>query len=122
MFAPFTLLSESPVVHRKRDFEDWLVDRIVRARSPAFATAYERIRQAEWYVLSARRANTLMHELLFERVYALAIPGFNRKFGRAEVDMHFSLSRDLVKLPDFLAVLREDGQGKVTTMLERGTY
>ena len=64
----------------------------------------------------------LLHELLFERVYALAIPGFTRKFGGAEVDMHFSLSKDLVTLRDFLAVLRQDGQGKVTTMLERGTY
>lgn len=88
----------------------------------AFATAYERIRRAEWYVLSARRANLLLHELLFERVYALAIPGFTRKFGGAEVDMHFSLSKDLVTLRDFLAVLRQDGQGRVTTMLERGTY
>jgi hypothetical protein len=119
---PVTLLSESRVVSRKRDFEDWLVDRIVDARSPAFSTAYERIRNAAWYVLSARRANMLLHELLFERVYALAIPGFTRKFGGAEVDMHFSLSRNLVTLRDFLAVLRQDGQGRVTTMLERGTY
>jgi hypothetical protein len=119
---PITLLTESRAVSRKRDFEDWLVDRIVRARSPAFATAYERIRNAQWYVLSARRANMLMHELLFERVYALTVPGFTRKFGGAEVDMHFSLSTDLVSLPEFLAVLRRDGQGRVTTMLERGTY
>jgi hypothetical protein len=119
---PVSMMSESRAVRRKRDFEDWLVDRIVGARSPAFATAYGRIRNAEWYVLSARRANMLMHGLLFERVYALAVPGFTRKFGGAEVDMHFSLSKDLVTLREFLAVLREDGQGKVTTMLERGTY
>ena len=119
---PLALLCESSAVTRRRDFEDWFVDRIVDARSPAFRTAYERIRGAKWYVLSARRANLLLHNLLFERVYALAIPGFTQKFGRAEVDMHFSLSKDLVTLQDFLAVLRSDGQGKVTTMLERGTY
>lgn len=118
---PITLLSQSEVVRRSRDYEDWLVDRIVDARAPAFATAYDRIRAAPWYVLSARRADKLMHEMLFERVYALAIPGFTRKFSGAEVDMHFSLTNDLMPLLDLLAVLREDGQGRVTTMLERGT-
>jgi hypothetical protein len=119
---PIALLFASPAVTRKRDFEDWLVDRIVTARSPAFSTAYERIRNAEWHVLSARRADDLLHRLLFERVYALRVPGFTRQFGGAEVDMHFSLSSDMVTLRDFFAVLREHWQGKVTTMLERGTY
>jgi hypothetical protein len=118
---PVALLSQSDVVTRSRDYEDWLVDRIVAAREPAFATAYDRIRAAQWYVLSARRADNLMHAMLFDRVYALAIPGFTRKFGGAEVDMHFSLSKDLMSLPELLAVLRQDGQGRVTTMLERGT-
>jgi hypothetical protein len=119
---PLAMLFASPTVTRKRDFEDLLVDRIVAARSPAFTTAYGRIRHADWYILSARRANDLMHKLLFERVYALRIPGFTRQFGGAEVDMHFSLSQDLVTLQEFLEVLRNDGQGKVTTMLERGTF
>ncbi len=119
---PLAMLFASSAVTRKRDFEDWLVDRIVAARSPAFTTAYARIRQATWYILSARRANDLMHKLLFERVYALRVPGFTRQFGGAEVDMHFSLFQDLVTLLDFLEILRNDGQGKVTTMLERGTY
>lgn len=119
---PVAMLFESKVVTRKRDFEDWFVDKIVGARSAAFSSAYDRIRTAEWYVLSARRADKLLHEMLFGRVYALRIPGFTRQFGGAEVDMHFSLSRDLVTLNQFLQVLREDGQGKVTTMLERGTY
>jgi hypothetical protein len=119
---PIAMLSESPAVTRKRDFEDWFVDRIITARSAAFVNAYERIRAAEWYVLSARRADLLLHKKLFSRVYALRIPGFTRQFGGAEVDMHFSLSGDLVTLPEFLRVLKEDGQGKVTSMLERGTY
>jgi hypothetical protein len=60
--------------------------------------------------------------MLFGRVYALRVPGFTRQFGGAEVDMHFSLTKDLVTLQAFFDVLRKDGQGKVTTMLERGTY
>jgi hypothetical protein len=119
---PLAMLFASPVVTRKRDFEDWLVDRIVEARSFAFTTAYGRIRQAGWYILSARRANDLMHRLLFERVFALRVPGFTRQFPAAEVDMHFSLPQELVTLRDFLRVLRADGPGRVTTMLERGTY
>lgn len=119
---PLALLFASKAMKRKRDFEDWLVDRIVAARSPAFMTAYQRIRNAEWYILSARHADVLLHERLYERVYALRIPGFTRQFGGAEVDMHFSLSKDLIPLTEFLRVLRVDGQGKVTTMLERGTY
>ena len=95
---PLAMLFASPKVARKRDLEDSLVDRIVAVRSPAFMTAYGRIRRASWYILSARRANDLMHKLLFERVYALRVPGFTRQFGGAEVDMHFSLSQDLLLL------------------------
>jgi hypothetical protein len=119
---PLSLLFASSVVKRKRDFQDWLVARIVEVRSPAFSTAFGRIRAAPWFILSARRADALLHQYLYARVYALRIPRFTRQFGGAEVDMHFSLSKDLVPLDEFLRVLRTDGQGKVTTMLERGTY
>lgn len=118
---PIAMLFASNFVTRKRDFEDKLVDRIVSAKSEAFESAYRRIRDAEWYILSARRADKLLHDFLFARVYALRVPGFTRQFGGAEVDMHFSLSRDLVTLGHFLEILRRDGQGKITTMLERGT-
>jgi hypothetical protein len=100
---PVALLSQSTAVPRKRDFEDWLVDRIVEARAPAFMAAYQKIRNAPWYVLSVRRAEKLMHTMLFDRIYALSVPGFTRNFPGAEVDMHFSLLKDTVTLPDFLA-------------------
>lgn len=119
---PVALLTQSSEVPRKRDFEDWLVDRIVDARSPAFMVAYDKIRNAPWFVLSARRAEKLMHTMLFDRVYALSVPGFTRNFPGAEVDMHFSLSKDMVTLPDFLHELREHGQGKVTHMLTDGFW
>jgi hypothetical protein len=119
---PVATLAASKSVSRKRDFEDWLVTRIVQAREPAFATAYGKIRNSKWYVLSARRAIRLMHELLFGRVYALSVPGFTRKFGGAEVDMHFSFSQDMVSLDEFLVALREEGHGKVTHMLADGVW
>ena len=119
---PIATLAASKSVSRKRDFEDWLVDRIVQAREPAFATAYEKIRNSKWYILSARRAIKLMHEFLFDRVYALSVPGFTRKFGGAEVDMHFSFSKDMIALDEFLTSLQLEGHGKVTHMLADGLW
>lgn len=119
---PLALLREAGKVPGYRDFEDWLVSRIVADRAPVFVTAYERIRNAAWYALSARRADKVMHDLLFRRVYALTVPGFTRNFPGAEVDMHFSLSQDMIPLQRFLEELQREGQGKVTAMLERGTY
>ena len=75
-----------------------------------------------WYMLSARRADRLVREKLFDRVFALRVPGFARAFRGAELDMHFSLSEDLTPLPEFLAALRDRGPQAVSTILERGDY
>jgi len=106
----------------KRDFEDRVVERMVQDRVAVFGRTFEAIRKADWYVLSARKADKLVHEYLYNRVFALRIRGFVRVFRGAELDMHFSLSRDLTPLHDFLAVLRAEGQAKVVTLLERGEY
>jgi hypothetical protein len=47
---------------------------------------------------------------------------FARVFGRAELDIHFSLFKDLIPLDQFLATFREDGLQRVTTLMERGDY
>jgi len=104
-----------------RNFEDRILQRAVEERSPAFLAAYERIRAAPWYVLSARRAQTLLIERLFDRVFALRVPRFAQQWRNAEVDMHFSLSEDLMPLNTFLDLLREKGPHVITGMLERGT-
>jgi len=39
-----------------------------------------------------------------------------------ELDMHFSLSKDLTFLRTFLATLRTDGPQRITTLLEREEY
>ncbi len=105
----------------RRAVEDRAVDRMVRDRSQAFDLAFAPIRQATWYVLSARKADILLRQLLFERVYALKIRGFAQQFRGAELDMHFSLARDLVPLSQFFDILRDEGQTMVASMLERGT-
>lgn len=59
---------------------------------PRFDSA---IRAAGWYVLSARRADNLLREKLFERVCAVRVRAFARDYRSAELDMHFSLAQDL---------------------------
>jgi len=72
--------------------------------------------------VTAQRADKLLRELLFGRVFALRMRGFARFFGRAELDMHYSLSKDLIPLKQFLATLREGGPQRVTTLMERRDY
>ena len=71
--------------------------------------------------MSARRADNLLKEKLYERVYALRVRAFAQNYRGAEVDMHFSLANDLTPLPQFFATLKKDGQTKVASQLERGS-
>lgn len=48
--------------------------------------------------------------------------GFAQQFRGAELDMRFSLSKDLTPLRQILQVLREEGMTKVTTLMERGDF
>ena len=110
---------------RKRDFEDLVVRRMVDARreepvAKAVAAIGRRIDRASWRVVSARRANRLLHEKLFERVYAVRVRGFASNYRRAEVDMHFSISDDLVSLAEMLEILRDHGLQGLTARIERG--
>lgn len=105
----------------RRAIEDRTVGRLAADRTQAFQMVYGPIRDAGWYVLSARKADKLMRDLLFDRIYALKIRGFAQQFRGAELDMHFSLAADLVPLKRFLDILREGGQTMVATMMERGT-
>lgn len=116
------LIHQAPKAKSKRDVEDAVIECIVEERLPVFERTFARIRDSEWYILSARRADSLLRRLLFDRVYALRIRGFAQAFKGAELDMHFSLSGDLTPLRRFLAVLREEGAHKITTLLERGDF
>jgi hypothetical protein len=116
------LLHASPRAQRKRDIEDTIVNSLVNTRDVVFVETYSLVHDAKWYVLSASKAVKLLREKLFDRVFALKIRGFARVFGRAELDMHFSLQEDLVPLTAFLRTLREEGPTKVSAMLTGGDY
>ena len=105
-----------------RALEDGAVEYLIRSNAAVVTDTIDQIRQADWYMLSARRADRLVREKLFDRVFALRVPGFAQAFRGAELDMHFSLSDDLTPLPEFLAALRERGPQAVSTILERGDY
>lgn len=116
------LVDQAPKGKSKRDMEDAIVQSLVKNAHPTFQTTLDRILNAEWYVLSARRADKLLRDFLFDRVFALRMRSFARVFRAAELDMHFSLSKDLIPLKQFLATLREGGPQRVTTLMERGDY
>ena len=105
-----------------RAIEDAAVEYLIRSKSPVVDNTVDAIREADWYMLSARRADKLLREKLFQRVFALRVRNFARAFRGAELDMHFSLSDDLTPLPTFLETLRERGLQAVSTYLERGDY
>ncbi len=116
------LIHHAPKAERKRNFEDAIIDYVLKQRLAVFEETFARIVQAGWFILSARKADNLLRQLLFDRVYALRIRNFAQQFRGAELDMHFSLSRDLVPLQQFLATLRNEGATKVATLLERGEF
>ena len=116
------LVTQAHGIPKKRDIQDRVVTWLEESKDPGFLEVLKRIEDGSWYVLSARRADKLLREKLFERVYALRIRGFAQAFRGAELDMHFSFVGDLTPLDTYLHKLRESGYPMVTTMLERGEY
>ena len=122
-----TMAKHAPRVQGKRKIEDSIVQAIT-SRSSDFQLGstldgfLEQIRNATWRVLSARRADLLLREKLFDRAYALRVRGFAMNYRGAELDMHFSISSDLHPLEDMFRILRDDGLHALSVYLERGTY
>jgi len=122
-----TLARHSPRFVGKRKIEDVIVKAITGRPTELGAAElladFERqIRSAEWKVLSARRADQLLREKLFDRAYALRVRGFAMNYKGAELDMHFSISEDLHSLEELLQVLRDGGLPHLIGYLERGTF
>lgn len=109
----------------KRAVEERIVDHLVLENPPPqvrerIADFSRRIEAAEWRVISARKADKLLREKLFDRVYAVRVRAFARNYPNAELDMHFSIRDDLTTLADFLTRLRTGGPQGLSTSLERG--
>jgi len=80
----------------------------------------ERIAQSEFRVISARKAYALLRDLQFQRVHALRLRGFNQLFRGAEINMHLSLSNEMIGYAEFLRLLADRGALDVALRLDRG--
>jgi hypothetical protein len=80
----------------------------------------QQIKNAPWRFISATKANDLLKDKLFERVFAVRVTRFARNYPNAELDMHLSLSEDMTTLEAFLNLIRETGLHGVTAYLSRG--
>ena len=90
------------------------------AREPWADQVKDRIRASEFRVLSARRAYGLLRDLLFDRVHALRLRGFNLLFRGAEINMHLSLSREMIGYSELIDLIRDRGPLEVAVRLDRG--
>lgn len=120
-----SLVHSSPRIQGKRAIEERVVAYLLDTVQPEpfrtrLASYRTNIEGAEWRVLSARRADHLLREKLFDRVYAVRVRAFARNYRNAELDMHFSLASDLTPLREFLANLRDRGLHGLAVDLERG--
>lgn len=120
-----SLVHAAPRMSGKRAIEERVVEHLVEVEQPEpfksqFLRFLEEIHAAYWYVLSARRADRLLRDKLFDRVYAVRVRAFARNYRNAELDMHFSLREDLTPLKDFLKGARERGLHGLAVDLERG--
>jgi len=95
----------------KLALEERVVERLLASdQLPQFESILTRMPEGQFRVLSASRAMDLLKKQLFERIHALSLGGFTRKFRNAEVDMHFSLAQDLTPVRTFLELTHESPQ------------
>lgn len=88
----------------------------------AFRQILDRMPEGKFRTISAAKANKLLFDKLFERVHALSLKSFTRRFRNAEVDMHFSLSQELTPVRTFLELLIAESPQKFAIRLDRGEY
>lgn len=106
---------------RKRDIEEAIVAYLLTPRfEDRFAPVRNRIHESEFRVISASRAERLLKEKLFERVFALRRKGFASAFKNAEVDMHFSLSTEMTPVRDFLRLVTTESPQRLAVLLYQG--
>lgn len=111
------------VLGGKRVVEETIVSRLLGPDHLArFQPILDKMPAGQFRVISAAKASKLLHEKLFERVHALSLKGFTRKFRNAEVDMHFSLSQELTPVRTFLELLVRESPQKFAVRLYTGDY
>jgi hypothetical protein len=111
------------VLRGRRLVEEAIVERLRSAdHRERFQSIFQKMPEGKFRIISARRAYNLMREKLFERVQALTLRGFTRRFRNAEVDMHLSLSKELTPVRTFFELLIRESPQRVAVGLDRGDY
>jgi hypothetical protein len=107
----------------KRALEEAIVERLRGADyRTRFQAIFDRMPEGQFRLISAMKAYKLLVEKLFERVHALTLKAFTRRFRNAEVDMHFSLSRELTPVRTFLELVIRESPQKFAVRLYIGDY
>ena len=103
--------------------EEAIVRRLLTAEHRGqFRPIVERMPEGQFRIISAAKADRVLRANLFERVHALSLKGFTRRFRNAEVDMHLSLSRELTPVRTFLQLLVAESPQKFAVRLYTGEY
>lgn len=111
------------VLQGKRVVEEAIVERLRGAEHrDRFQPIFERMPEGQFRLISAMKAYKLLGEKFFERVQALTLKGFTRRFRNAEVDMHFSLSQELTPVRTFLELVMRESPQKFAVRLYIGDY
>lgn len=111
------------VLEGRRIVEEAIAERL---RSPdylqRFRPIFDKMPEGKFRVISAKKAYNLLRDKLFERVHALSLKGFTRRFRNAEVDMHLSLSTELTPVRTFFELLIRESPQKFAVRLYIGDY
>lgn len=105
----------------KRDIEEAVVAHLLAEdyRMP-LSDIRHRIAGSQFRVISASRAERILQEKLFERVFALRQRAFTAAFRNAEIDMHLSLTSEMVPVQAFLSIVATESPQRLTVLLDRG--
>lgn len=120
-FVPERYAWALDVLEGDRVFEEAIVGALVHEDyEQRFRAVLDRMPAGEFRVISAAKAAKLMHEKLFQRVFALRQRGFTRAYRNAEIDMHLSLSTEMTPMARFFELVREESLQVVAVKLYRG--
>lgn len=111
------------VLQGRRVVEETIVERL-RASDyrERFRPIFDRMPEGQFRIISAKKAYNLLRDKLFERVHALSLKGFTRRFRNAEVDMHLSLSAELTPVRTFLELVVQESPQRFAVKLYIGDY
>jgi hypothetical protein len=109
------------VLTGRRIVEEAIVSALSRPEyESTFQPIFDRMAEGEFRIISAGKAYKFLVEKLFERVFALKVPRFNRNYRNAEIDMHFSIPSELTPLRTFLEILARESVQVLNVRLYRG--